>query len=151
MIELKNNPAGNFFLLAGPCVIEGEDMAMRIAERVVAITDKLQIPYVFKGSYRKANRSRLDSFMGIGDEKEIKSPKRTATRQNIWLSTKKITTYAVMYLTQWQESAVRFLICSRATKHLRKCSLSLLLTAIMTQSEVKNNGGNFKARAFFLF
>ena len=41
MIELKNNPAGNFFLLAGPCVIEGEDMAMRIAERVVAITDKL--------------------------------------------------------------------------------------------------------------
>lgn len=63
----------------------------------------------------------------------------------------KITTYAVMYLTQWQESAVRFLICSRATKHLRKCSLSLLLTAIMTQSEVKNNGGNFKARAFFLF
>lgn len=63
----------------------------------------------------------------------------------------KITTYVVMYLTQWQESAVRFLICSRATKHLRKCSLSLLLTAIMTQSEVKNNGGNFKARAFFLF
>ena len=72
MIELKNNPAGNFFLLAGPCVIEGEDMAMRIAERVVAITDKLQIPYVFKGSYRKANRSRLDSFMGIGDEKALK-------------------------------------------------------------------------------
>ena len=76
MIELKNNPAGNFFLLAGPCVIEGEDMAMRIAERVVAITDKLQIPYVFKGSYRKANRSRLDSFMGIGDEKALKILKK---------------------------------------------------------------------------
>ena len=59
MIELKNNPAGNFFLLAGPCVIEGEDMAMRIAERVVAITDKLQIPYVFKGSYRKSSFSIL--------------------------------------------------------------------------------------------
>ena len=72
MIELKNNPAGNFFLLAGPCVIEGEEMAMRIAERVVNITDKLQIPYIFKGSYRKANRSRLDSFMGIGDEKALK-------------------------------------------------------------------------------
>ena len=54
MIKLKNNPAGNFFLLAGPCVIEGEDMAMRIAERVVTITDRLQIPYAFKGSYRKA-------------------------------------------------------------------------------------------------
>jgi len=72
MIELKNNPAGNFFLLAGPCVIEGEEMAMRIAERIVTITEKLQIPYVFKGSYRKANRSRLDSFTGIGDEKALK-------------------------------------------------------------------------------
>ena len=72
MIELKNNPAGNFFLLAGPCVIEGEEMAMRIAERVVKIIETLQIPYVFKGSYRKANRSRLDSFMGIGDEKALK-------------------------------------------------------------------------------
>ena len=72
MLELKNNPAGNFFLLAGPCVIEGEEMAMRIAERVVNITEKLQIPYVFKGSYRKANRSRPDSFTGIGDEKALK-------------------------------------------------------------------------------
>ena len=61
-----------FFLLAGPCVIEGEDMALRIAERVVKITDKLHSPYVFKGSYRKANRSRLDSFTGIGDEKALK-------------------------------------------------------------------------------
>ena len=61
-----------FFLLAGPCVIEGEDMALRIAERVVKITDNLHIPYVFKGSYRKANRSRLDSFTGIGDEKALK-------------------------------------------------------------------------------
>ena len=76
MIELKNNPAGNFFLLAGPCVIEGEEMAMRIAERVVKITETLQIPYVFKGSYRKANRSRLDSFMGIGDEKALKILKK---------------------------------------------------------------------------
>lgn len=62
----------NFFLLAGPCVIEGEDMALRIAERVVKMTDQLDIPYVFKGSYRKANRSRLDSFTGIGDEKALK-------------------------------------------------------------------------------
>ena len=78
MIELKNNPAGNFFLLAGPCVIEGEEMAMRIAERVVGVTEKLQIPYVFKGSYRKANRSRLDSFTGIGDEKALKVLKKAA-------------------------------------------------------------------------
>jgi len=68
--DLKNSE--NFFLLAGPCVIEGEDMALRIAERVVKMTDRLNIPYVFKGSYRKANRSRLDSFTGIGDEKALK-------------------------------------------------------------------------------
>ena len=72
MIELKKNPENNFFLLAGPCVIEGEAMAMHIAERIVKTTDTLKIPYVFKGSYRKANRSRLDSFMGIGDEKALK-------------------------------------------------------------------------------
>lgn len=63
---------GNFFLFAGPCVIEGEDMALRIAERIVKITAKLDIPYAFKGSYRKANRSRLDSFTGIGDEKALR-------------------------------------------------------------------------------
>ncbi|MBD5259355.1 MAG: 3-deoxy-8-phosphooctulonate synthase [Bacteroides sp.] len=60
-------PADNFFLLAGPCVIEGEKMAMEIAETIVSITSELQIPYIFKGSYRKANRSRIDSFTGIGD------------------------------------------------------------------------------------
>ena len=63
--DLKNKD--NFFLMAGPCVIEGEDMALRIAEKVVGITNKLNIPYIFKGSYRKANRSRLDSFTGIGE------------------------------------------------------------------------------------
>ena len=60
-----------FFLLAGPCVIEGEEMALRIAERVAEITARLGIPYVFKGSYRKANRSRIDSFTGIGDERAL--------------------------------------------------------------------------------
>ena len=61
-----------FFLFAGPCVIEGEDMALRIAAEAVKITDRLGIPYVFKGSFRKANRSRIDSFTGIGDEKALK-------------------------------------------------------------------------------
>ena len=58
--------------MAGPCAIEGEDIAMRIAERIVSITDKLQIPYIFKGSYRKANRSKGSSFTGIGDEKALR-------------------------------------------------------------------------------
>lgn len=73
MIEyLKSSVNGNFFLLAGPCVIEGEEMALDIAEHLLCVTRKLNIPYVFKGSYRKANRSRLDSFTGIGDEKALR-------------------------------------------------------------------------------
>ncbi len=70
--KLRHTDSGQFFLLAGPCVIESEEMALRIAEQIVGITDKLGIPYVFKGSYRKANRSRIDSFTGIGDEKALK-------------------------------------------------------------------------------
>lgn len=66
------NDSDNFFLLAGPCVIESEEVIMKTAERVISICKKLQIPVVFKSSYRKANRSRLDSFSGIGDEKALK-------------------------------------------------------------------------------
>ncbi len=69
---LKYTDSQNFFLLAGPCAIESEEMAMQIAEKVVGITERLNIPYVFKGSYRKANRSRIDSFTGIGDVKALK-------------------------------------------------------------------------------
>ena len=68
---LKNLDSGNFFLLAGPCVVESEEMTMRIAERLIEITNRLKIPFIFKASYRKANRSRSDSFTGIGDEKAL--------------------------------------------------------------------------------
>ena len=81
--KLKHTDSSNFFLLAGPCVIEGEAMAMNIAEKIVTITDALQIPYVFKGSYRKANRSRLDSFTGIGDEKALKILRRVSETYQI--------------------------------------------------------------------
>ncbi|WP_109434814.1 3-deoxy-8-phosphooctulonate synthase [Aquimarina sp. AU119] len=74
--NIKNLDANNFFLLAGPCAIEGEEMALRIAEKVVGITSKLKIPYVFKGSFKKANRSRIDSFTGIGNEKALKILRR---------------------------------------------------------------------------
>ena len=70
--NIKHQDSNNFFLLAGPCAIEGEEIALRIAEKIVTITDRLNIPYVFKGSYKKANRSRIDSFTGIGDEKALK-------------------------------------------------------------------------------
>mgnify|MGYP000861497964 CR=1 FL=1 len=70
--NIKHTTSNNFFLLAGPCAIEGEDMAMRIAERILEVTDTLEIPFIFKGSFKKANRSRIDSFTGIGDEKALK-------------------------------------------------------------------------------
>lgn len=79
--DFKNKE--NFFLLAGPCVIESEDMALRIAEKVSEIAQRLNIEYVFKGSYRKANRSRLDSFTGIGDEKALKILRKVGETFNI--------------------------------------------------------------------
>ena len=76
-MTLDNLKTGHsFFLIAGPCVIENELMAMNIAEKIVEIAQKLNIPYVFKGSYKKANRSKVDSFTGIGDEKALKILKK---------------------------------------------------------------------------
>ena len=81
--QIKNIESGNFFVLAGPCAIEGEEMALKIAEKLVSITDKLEIPYVFKGSFKKANRSRIDSFSGIGDEKALKILRKVSETFNI--------------------------------------------------------------------
>jgi len=69
--RLQNTDSNNFFLIAGPCAIEGEQMAVDIAGQVNEICQRLRIPYIFKGSYRKANRSKRDSFTGIGDEKAL--------------------------------------------------------------------------------
>ena len=80
---LKDSQSNNFFLLAGPCVIEGEEMAMDLAEQLLTITSELDIPYVFKGSYRKANRSRIDSFTGIGDEKALKVLRKVRETFNV--------------------------------------------------------------------
>lgn len=81
--KIKNTESGNFFLMAGPCAIEGEDIAMRIAEKIISITDKLKIPYIFKGSYRKANRSKGSSFTGIGDEKALRILERIGREFNV--------------------------------------------------------------------
>jgi 2-dehydro-3-deoxyphosphooctonate aldolase (KDO 8-P synthase) len=78
-----SNPKNNFFLMAGPCAIEGHDMAMQIAEKIANICSKLQIPYIFKGSYRKANRTKADSFTGIGDEKALKILAEVAAKFNV--------------------------------------------------------------------
>jgi len=81
--NIKHTTSNNFFLLAGPCAIESEDMALRIAEKVIGITDKLEIPYIFKGSFKKANRSRIDSFTGIGDEKALKILRKVSETFNV--------------------------------------------------------------------
>ncbi|MBK8968789.1 MAG: 3-deoxy-8-phosphooctulonate synthase [Saprospiraceae bacterium] len=85
--RLKHTDAGNFFLIAGPCAIEGEQMAMDIAGTVREICAKLAIPYVFKGSYRKANRSKADSFTGIGDEKALNILKKVSETFDIPVTT----------------------------------------------------------------
>ncbi len=73
----------NFFLIAGPCAIENEALAFLTAERILEITEKLRIPFIFKGSYKKANRSRIDSFTGIGDKKALNILKKVKDRFNI--------------------------------------------------------------------
>lgn len=69
---IKHLETNNFFLIAGPCIVESEENAMLIAETAVKITEKYKIPYIFKASYKKANRSKVSSFTGIGDEKSLK-------------------------------------------------------------------------------
>lgn len=81
--KIKNTGSGNFFVMAGPCAIEGEEMAFKIAEKILDITSRLQIPFIFKGSFKKANRSRIDSFTGIGDEKALSILKKIGTELDI--------------------------------------------------------------------
>lgn len=83
LTNLKHTDSGNFFLIAGPCAIEGEQMAFDIAGRVNEICNRLQIPYIFKGSYRKANRSKKSSFTGIGDEKALDILRRVGEHYDI--------------------------------------------------------------------
>ncbi|MCG7281215.1 3-deoxy-8-phosphooctulonate synthase [Chryseobacterium taklimakanense] len=81
--NIHHKDSRNFFLIAGPCAIESEDMAFEIAEKIVKLSDKYQIPYIFKGSFKKANRSRVDSFTGIGDEKALEILKKVGENFNI--------------------------------------------------------------------
>ena len=85
--NIKHTDSSNFFLIAGPCIVESEEMTMAIAKRVQEITDRLQIPFIFKASYRKANRSRMDSFTGIGDEPSLMILKKIKDTLNVPLLT----------------------------------------------------------------
>ncbi|HRN42544.1 MAG TPA: 3-deoxy-8-phosphooctulonate synthase [Vicingus sp.] len=83
LTQFKHTDSGNFFLIAGPCVVESEQNVFEIACTIKAICEKLQIPYIFKASYRKANRSRIDSFTGIGDIKALEIIKKVKDQLNI--------------------------------------------------------------------
>ena len=84
-IQYKEN--ASFLLIAGPCIIESEEETIQIAEKILEITNKLKIPFVFKASYKKANRSRLDSFTGIGDVEALEILKKIGNRFNIPVTT----------------------------------------------------------------
>ena len=81
--KLKYVDSGNFFLIAGPCVIEGKEMAFETADTLAKLSDKYHIPYIFKASYRKANRSRVDSFTGIGDKEGLEILEAVGKRYDI--------------------------------------------------------------------
>lgn len=81
--NIKHKNSTNFFLIAGPCAIESEEMVFEIAENIVKLSDKYKIPFIFKGSFKKANRSRVDSFTGIGDIKALEILKEVGTHFNI--------------------------------------------------------------------
>ena len=81
--NLRHSDKGNFFLLAGPCVVESEDNVFEIAEHLIKVTEKLEIPFIFKASYKKANRSKSDSFTGIGDIKALKILEKVRDTFNI--------------------------------------------------------------------
>lgn len=80
---MKHTDSKNFFLIAGPCAIENEETAFEIAERVLELSNRYKIPYIFKGSFKKANRSRIDSFTGIGDERALEIIRRIGEKYDL--------------------------------------------------------------------
>jgi len=133
----------NFFLLAGPCVIENEEMALRIAEKIVAITQKLDIPYVFKGSYRKANRSRVDSFTGIGDAQALRILRKVG-------ETFGIATVTDIHETCEAEMAAEYVDILQIPAFLCR-QTDLLVAAARTGKTVNIKKGQFLAPESMLF
>lgn len=140
---LKSSKTDNFFLLAGPCVIEGEEMALDLAEQLLEITSRLDIPYVFKGSYRKANRSRLDSFTGIGDEKALKILRKVRETFNIPVVTD-------IHAAQEAEMAAEYVDILQIPAFLCR-QTDLLVAAAKTGKLVNIKKGQFLAPASMRF
>lgn len=133
--QIKHADSNNFFLLSGPCAIEGEDMALRIAEHIVTVTDKLNIPYIFKGSFKKANRSRLDSFTGIGDEKALKILRKVS-------ETFKVPTVTDIHTEQDAAMAAEYVDVLQIPAFLAR-QTDLLVAAAQTEKIVNIKKGQF--------
>ena len=133
--NISHKDSKNFFLIAGPCAIESEDMAMRIAETVIKITDKYKIPYIFKGSFKKANRSRVDSFTGIGDEKALQILKKVGETFNIPTTTD-------IHENAHAELAAQFVDVLQIPAFLVR-QTDLLITAAKTNKVVTLKKGQF--------
>ena len=96
--KIQHSKSDNFFLIAGPCAIEGKEMAFEIAEHIQTVCNRLEIPFIFKGSYRKANRSRLDSFTGIGDEKALSNTPIAKIPRMILTDFSNLTSYLIVFI-----------------------------------------------------
>ncbi len=141
--QIKHTDGNQFFLLAGPCAIEGEEMALKIAERAVKITDDLKIPYVFKGSYRKANRSRIDSFTGIGDEKALKILRKVS-------ETFKVPTITDIHSAQEAEMAAEYVDILQIPAFLCR-QTDILVAAAETGKTINIKKGQFLAPEAMIF
>ena len=133
--NIQHTNSGNFFLLAGPCAIEGEDMAFEIADHIKKVCHNLEIPFIFKGSYRKANRSRLDSFTGIGDKKAL------AVLQNVG-SSLRIPTITDIHTPEEAALAAKFVDVLQIPAFLCR-QTDLLIAAAKTGKTVNIKKGQF--------
>lgn len=134
---LKHTNTGNFFLIAGPCVIESKDLCFEVAEKIVDITDKLGIPYIFKSSYKKANRSKLDSFTGIGDKSALEILRNVKKHFNIPVLTDIHTVEEAYFASQYADVLQIPAFLCRQT--------DLLIAAAKTGKTVNIKKGQFLA------
>lgn len=141
--NIRNINSGNFFLLAGPCVVESREMTFGIAERIKAITDKLEIPFIFKASFRKANRTRLDSFTGIGDEKALEILGEVASKFNV-------PTVTDIHESHEAELAAKYVDVLQIPAFLCR-QTDLLLAAAKTGKTVNVKKGQFLAASSMKF
>jgi 2-dehydro-3-deoxyphosphooctonate aldolase (KDO 8-P synthase) len=135
--DIKYADSGNFFLIAGPCVVENEEICNSIAKNIIALSDKYTIPFIFKSSYKKANRTKLDSFTGIGDKEALEILKGIKNRYQIPVLTDIHTPEEVYFAASYVDVLQIPAFLSRQTE--------LLVAAAKTGKTVNIKKGQFMA------